>query len=65
MELLLLENNILSVIVLSNCADLQPLDLSVNKPLKDQLRRSLQSWYSEQVSKQLEEGRSQKTSRLI
>ena len=58
MESLLLENNILSVIVPSNCTDLlQPLDLSVNKPLKDHLRRSFQSWYSEQVSKQLEEGK--------
>ena len=56
--MLLLENNILSVIVPSNCTDLlQPLDFSVNKPLKDHLRRSFQSWYSEQVSKQLEEGK--------
>ena len=32
-ESLLLENNIISVIVPSNCTDvLQPLDLSVNKP---------------------------------
>ena len=52
---LLQENNVLSVIVPSNCTDLlQPLDLSVNKPLKDPLRRSFQSWYSEQVSKQLD-----------
>ena len=55
---LLQESNILSVIVPSNCTDiLQPLDLSVNKPLKDHLRCSFQSWYSEQVSKQLEEGK--------
>ena len=46
------------MIVPSNCTDLlQPLDLSVNKPLKDHLRCSFQSWYSEQVSKQLEEGK--------
>ena len=39
MESLLLENNIISVIVSSNCTDvLQPLDLSLNKPLKDHLR---------------------------
>ena len=57
MDSLLLENNILSVIVPSNCTDLlQPLDLSVNKTLKDHLRRSFQSWYSDQVSKQLQEG---------
>ena len=55
---LLQESNILSVIVPSNCTDLlRPLDLSVNKPLKDHLRCSFQSWYSEQVSKQLEEGK--------
>ena len=55
---LLMENNILSVIVPSNCTDLlQPLDLSVNKPLKDHLKRSFQSWYSDQVSKQLQDGR--------
>ena len=58
MESLLLENNILSVIVPSNCTDLlQPLDLSVNNPLKDHLRCSFQSWYSQHVSKQLEEGK--------
>ena len=46
------------MIVPSSCTDLlQPLDLLVNKPLKDHLRRSFQSWYSEQVSKQLEEGK--------
>ena len=38
MESLLLENSIISVIVPSNCTDvLRPLDLSVNKPLKDHL----------------------------
>ena len=38
MESLLLENSIISVIVPSNCTDvLRPLDLSVNKPLKDPL----------------------------
>ena len=58
MESLLLENNIISVIVPSNCTDvLQPLDLSVNKPLKDHLRSKFQSWYSEQVSKQMNDGK--------
>ena len=38
MKSLLLENNIISVIIPSNCTDvLQLLDLSVNKPLKDHL----------------------------
>ena len=60
METLLLRNNILPVMVPSNCTDLlQPLDLSVNKPLKDHLRSSFQHWYSEQISKQLREGKEQ------
>ena len=55
MESLLLENNI-SVIVSSNCTDVfQPLNLSVNKPLKDHLRSKFQSWYAEQVSKQMKD----------
>ena len=52
----------LSVLVPSNCTDLlQPLDLSVNKPLKDHLRSCFQSWYSEQVN--WKEERNQKTSK--
>ena len=31
----------------------QPLDLSVNKPCKDFLRNEAQSWYSEQIIKQI------------
>ena len=57
MESILLRNNILAVIVLSNYTDLQPLDLLVNKPLKDHLRSNFQAWYSEQVSKQLQDGK--------
>ena len=58
MESLLLENNIISVFVPNSCTDvLQPLDLSVNKPLKDHLRSKFQSWYSEQVSKQMNDGK--------
>ena len=54
MESLLLENNIISVIVPSNCTDvLQPLDLSVNKPLISKFH----SWYSDQVSKQMDDGK--------
>ena len=56
MESLLLENNVISVIVPNNCTDvLQPLHLSVNKPLKDHHRSKFQLWYSEQVSKQMED----------
>ena len=55
---LLAKNNLLSVIVPSNCTDLlQPLDLSVNKSFKDHLRSDFQSWYADQVSKQLQEGK--------
>ena len=40
------------VIVPSNCTDrLQPLDVSVNKAVKENLRRQFQNWYSSQVSK--------------
>ena len=47
----------------SNCkVRLQTLDLSVNKPLKDHLRNKFQSWYLEQVSKQLEQGKESKDS---
>ena len=58
MESLLLENNIISVIVPSNCTDvLQPLDLSVNKPLTNHFRSKFQQRYSGQVSKQMEDGK--------
>ena len=52
---LLYSNNIVTVLVPPNCTDqLQPLDLSVNKPLKDHLRMKFRSWYSDQVVKELE-----------
>lgn len=58
MRSLLSESNILSVIVPSNCTDaLQSLDLSINKPLKGHLRSKFQCWYSEQVSKQIDDGK--------
>ena len=48
MESSLLENDIISVHAPSNCTDLlQPLELCLNKPLKDHLRSKFQSWYSE------------------
>ena len=48
------KNNIDHVNVPANCTDkLQPLDLSVNKPLKDEMKKYFQAWYAEEVKKQL------------
>ena len=42
------ENNILAVETPPKCTDrIQPLDLAVNKSLKDQTKRQFQQWYSE------------------
>ena len=42
------------VIVPANCTDrLQPLDVSVNKAVKENLRSQFQDWYATQVSKQI------------
>ena len=39
----------------ANCTDkLQPLDISVNKPMKDLLKSKFQQWYAQEVKKQLE-----------
>ena len=54
---LLEENKIFRVVVPNNCTDLfQPLDLSVNKPFKDKLRRGFCDWYSQEVAKHLTNG---------
>ena len=51
---LLEKNNINHINVPANCTDkLQPLDLSVNKPLKDEMKQRFQSWYADEVQKQL------------
>ena len=45
-------NNIQVVKVPPNCTDrLQPMDLSINKPVKDFLRGKFQKWYSLEVKK--------------
>ena len=51
---LLQENNIITVTVPTNCTDkLQPIDLSINNPVKDQMRGKFQEWYASEVQKQL------------
>ena len=59
----LLEDNIIHfVIVPANCTDcLQPLDLSVNKSVKDFLRQKFEAWYADQILSQLENGESEDT----
>ena len=58
-QTLLAENHFLAVKVPNNCNDrLQPLDLSVNKAVKDRLRYSFTSWYASQVTLQIESGKS-------
>ena len=43
---LLGDNNILYMLIPANCTDqLQPLDLIVNKPAKDFMKRQFQNWY--------------------
>ena len=50
------ENNIVAIRVLSNCTDkLQPIVVSVNKPIKDMMRRKFQTWYASKVAEQLKE----------
>ena len=55
---LLEKNNILVVNVPANCTDrLQPMDLSINKSVKEFMRSKFRDWYSEQVQHQLCEGK--------
>ena len=47
-------HNICLVIVPANCTDrLQPLDVSVNNAVKENLRSQFQDWYATQVSKRI------------
>ena len=52
---LLRSHNIVPIQLPANCTDkLQPLDISINKPMKDHLKTSFQQWYAQEVKKQLE-----------
>ena len=54
--LLLETKHVLIEVVPANCTDrLQPLDVSVNKAAKENLRSQFQEWYSEQIFQQLQE----------
>ena len=51
------QHNLHHVIVPANRTDrLQPLDVSVNKAVKDNLKKHFQLWYSERVNEQLDQG---------
>ena len=55
---LLDSHNINVALIPANCTDrLQPLDLSINKPAKDFLRKQFEGWYAKQVCAQLDEGK--------
>ena len=53
--MLLDKHNIRYVQVPPICTDkLQPLDIAINKPLKDELKKQFHTWYASEVHKQLE-----------
>ena len=44
------------VLIPKTCTDrLQPMDLSVNKPIKSHLQSSFQAWYASQVKNKMQE----------
>jgi hypothetical protein len=53
---LLEKHNIIAVQVPAHCTDkLQPMDISINKPVKDEMKKRFQSWYAAEVQKQLKD----------
>ena len=54
----LFENNIKVVYVPACCTDrLQPLNVSVQKAVKNRLRQSFEDWYADEIVKQLNENK--------
>ena len=52
------ESNIIPIYVPPNCTDrLQPLDLSVNRPLKNEMRKKFVKWYSKSVTEEVDSGK--------
>ncbi len=50
------KNNIRIAVVPPNCTDrLQPLDVSVNKSVKEQLRQQFQLWYSDKICNKIKD----------
>ena len=53
---LLNAHNIIPMQLPPNCTNkLQPLDVSINKPIKDHMKATFQQWYANEVRKQLEQ----------
>ena len=51
---LLEANNIHTCFLPANCTDLlQPMDLSVNKPVKDFLRNKFENWYADKIASEV------------
>ena len=51
---LLRQHNIIPVQLPPNCTDkLQPVDLSINKPMKDHMKQKFRQWYAAEVQKKL------------
>ena len=57
--------NIRFVVVPADCTDkLQPMDLAINKPLKDAMKRKFQTWYAKEMLRQLSSNISLKTVKI-
>jgi hypothetical protein len=56
------ENNIKVVYVPARCTDrLQPLDVSVQKAIRNHLQQSFEDWYADEIVKQLNENKGSKS----